>query len=981
VATGGDLTSPDYWVAHLRGTVRFHDGVQAAGAVTLLEIGPDATLAPMTGSPRAVAAQRRDRAEVPALVGALAAVHGHGAAVAWESFFAPHRPRRVALPTYPFARTRYWLRPVRANAGQGIGHPILDTAVELPEGLLLTGALSLDAQPWLAGHAVDGVVLVPGTALLDLVLAAGARAGTPAAGELTLEAPLVLPERGELALQVHLDELAEGGTRRCTVHSRPVDAPDAPWTRHATGTLTPAGPVPAWPDGAAWPPEGAEEIDVAALYDRLAGRGLDYGPDFRLVRRAWRRGEDRYAEVELRSDPAGFALHPALFDSALHPLADNLADNADRLHLPFSWRDAAVHTTGATTARVRLSRTGPHTAEVLLTAPDGSPIGSVGALHSRPADLGAAVSDPLFALEWLPADQPPAAPEIRQAVLGPVPGLTGGRAYPDLDVLRAAIASGDPAPELIVAAPEAGGTGAVLSDVDTMLGRALGLLHDWLGDDALAGSRLAIVTRDATGDAPDLAGAALWGLLRAAQAEHPGRLTLIDVDGRPDSAALLEQALAGAEPQAALRAGRMLVPRLRRADPPPGPFRGFTPGGTVLVTGGTGALGRQVAAHLAERHGVRHLLLASRRPATVDIPGAEVTTAACDVADPDALAALLDSIPAGHPLVGVVHCAGVLDDATLPAQTPERVRAVLRPKADAAWHLHRLTEDRALDAFVLFSSCTATLGSAGQSNYGAANAFLDALAARRGGTARSLGWGLWESAAGMGSATDLARVRRNRVLPMSAARSLAAFDRALATPRAHVLPVRLDLAYRAGDPSAVLRGLIRPPAAAAVTGQALAVRLAGLPAPERLREVLAVVRAQAAGVLGHPGPEAVEPERGFLDMGFDSLMAVEFRNQLGAILGVALPATTAFDHPTPAALAEHLGRTLAAAEPENGAFADLERLAVSARRATQDDRGRLARRLRELLAGLEPDTAQLDGRMDAASDDEIFDFIDRELGV
>jgi polyketide synthase 12 len=349
------------------------------------------------------------------------------------------------------------------------------------------------------------------------------------------------------------------------------------------------------------------------------------------------------------------------------------------------------------------------------------------------------------------------------------------------------------------------------------------------------------------------------------------------------------------------------------------------PGGTVLITGGTGGLGALFARHLAGRHGAKRLLLASRGgPAAEGVGrlvadlgalGAEVEVAACDVSDREQLAGLLESV--GGPLTAVVHAAGVLDDGVVESLTPGQLAGVMRPKVDAALHLHELTAGMELSAFVLFSSVAALIGSPGQANYAAANAALDALAARRraeGLPASSLAWGLWAGVTGMAGElgeADLARLERTGVSALSAELGLELFDQSLGSDAALLVPVRLDPAAlraraRAGMLPALLRGLVRAPARHGGSGGSLAQRLAGVAEADRARVVLELVQAQVASVLGHASAAAVDPDRAFKELGFDSLGAVELRNRLAQVTGVRLPATLVFDHPTPAAIARHL---------------------------------------------------------------------------
>ncbi|MFH7600064.1 type I polyketide synthase, partial [Streptomyces racemochromogenes] len=980
-----------------------------------------------------------------------------GTPVDWEAVFAGRGARRVDLPTYPFQRTRYWLAPAPAPgdvSAAGLAeadHRLLGAAVPLAdgEGLVLTGRLSLTSHPWLTDHVVLGAVLLPGTAFVDLALHA-ARAegvGCDRLDELTLGAPLVVPEDGAVQVQVRVAAPDADGRRTVEIHSRPQGAPaEEPWTRHAAGTLSAAT------DGeeaalAAWPPPRAVPAGSAeSLYERMAGLGLDYGPLFRGVRAAWSRDGELFAELELPdgTDTTGFGLHPALLDAALHAVALGhglLGTGADadggteRARVPFSWTGvtlpAAAPSAGPAALRVRLAPAGPDAVSLLAADTDGRTVARVDSLVLRPVSaeqLAAAragrFQDALFRVEWTAAPPAPAGPP----------------AAADVVLLEAEL------PDRPAAAHAA---------VRYATARALAVVQQRLAV-ADAGEEdprpLVLVTRNAVragdGDTagPDPAQAAVWGLVRSVQSEHPARFVLVDVDGEtaagpaPDSAppAWLAAALATGEPQCAVREGRVLVPRLARtpAAAPTTDTAGpaLDPAGTVLVTGATGALGRLVARHLVSAHGVRHLLLAGRRgpdaegasalAAELAALGAEVTLAACDAADRSALAALLDGIPAAHPLTAVVHAAGVLDDALVGSLTAERLDRVLGPKTDAAFHLHELTRDRDLAAFVLFSSLAGTFGTAGQANYAAANAALDALAQTRraaGLPAVSLAWGPWADAGGgphgmlgAAGAGALARMARAGVSPLTPEEGLALFDAATATAAAGteavLLPVRLNpsaLRRRAATRPvpALLRGLVRAPAhpaAAPETGtEALAAQLAGASEEKRRRILLGLVRAQVAAVLGHTSAEAVGAAQAFRDLGFDSLTAVELRNHLGAATGLRLPASLLFDHPTPAALADHLAGALPAGGPGTDAapslLAEIDRLEAAFAGADHDraTRATAALRLEVLLAkwrggasapgvgsgpvpeeGTGGDTA---AEVAQASDEELFDLLDGEL--
>ncbi|MBA8980044.1 acyl transferase domain-containing protein/NADPH:quinone reductase-like Zn-dependent oxidoreductase/short-subunit dehydrogenase/acyl carrier protein, partial [Streptomyces aureorectus] len=1219
------------------------------------------------------------------------------------------RPRRVDLPTYAFQRQHYWPRfsdasgDVTSAGLDSPDHPLLGASVELAggDGLVATARWSLRSHPWLADHAVSGTVIVPGTALVESVIRAGDVLGVGSVDDLTLQAPVVLQEHGEVQVQIGIGDADDSGRRPVTVHTRATgpdgDTEDS-WTLRAQGTLTaPGNPAVARPeDFTAWPPPGATALAADGFYDLLAGRGYEYGPVFQGVRATWRRGDDVFAEVvlpdQVRGDATRFGIHPALLDAALH--AAGLAPGSDdRTLVPFAWSGVSLYATGATALRARISPAGEDTVTVHLTDPDGAPVAVIDALTVR--EVAAETLDPsaraardwLFHLDWTPlapADAP--ADTSGWAVLGTPDGpVTApdrtGTPLPALADLTALDTDRLPTAVLLFAGQSTTGTPATVptdagqgddtpAAPDAVLGDVLTTVNDWLADDRTTDIPLVVVTRHAVATGPgdpahDLPGAAVWGLLRSAQSQHPGRLVLADLDIHDDSWQALPAALTTGEPQLALRQGTAHAPRLTRprtadtltapdgatawrldipvkgsvdqlelvpcpeiTDEPapghvlievraaglnfrdvlntlgmyPGPAvllgaeaagvvtatgpgvtglapgdrvmglvtggfgthavadarmlapvpdgwtftqaasvpvafltayyglrdlagltagesvlvhaaaggvgmaaaqlarhwgaevygtagdhkrrllradgwaddhlassrtldfedrfretsggrgvdvvlnslagdfvdaslrllapggrlvemgktdvrdpeqvtrdhpgvalyqayelreagedriqemfadltrlfatgalrplptvtwdvhqardafrhmaqakhygkivltvpRAWNPHGTVLITGGTGTLGGILARHLVTRHGMRHLLLTGRRGP--DAPGAaalrdeltalgaEVTVAACDAADADQLAATLAAVPAAHPLTAVVHAAGTLDDGALEHLTPDRLRTVLAPKADAARHLHRLTRDLDLADLVLFSAGAGVFGNAGQANYAAANTYLDALAHRRradGLPTTSLSWGLWADASAMTGhldATDLARVRRSGVLPLSAADGMALFDAALTAQRPHLVPVRLDTGrLRAdGDVPHLLRALYRGPvrrtAAAGPAGgtDGLRLRLAGLPADDRLTVLRDLVATHAAAVLGHTEPERLHAGRAFRDLGFDSLTAVELRNRLNTATGLRLPATLVFDHPTLAELAAHLDGELGGDTP------------------------------------------------------------------
>ncbi|MBB5106850.1 type I polyketide synthase [Streptomyces spectabilis] len=1043
------LKDPEYWVRHIREVVRFHDGLNALtghGVTTLLELGPDAVLTAMAhdtitepeSQSGLVAAVRKDRAEPDTFLAALAQLHVRGIDVDWTPLYAGAR-RRVDLPTYAFQRRRYWPRAAAGAAGDvsatglvAAGHPFLGAAVPLAggDGYVLAGRLSLATHPWLADHAVAGRVLLPGTAFVELAVRAGDEVGCGVLEELTLASPLVLPERGAVQLQVGVGAEDADGRFPVSVHSRDARDSEGPWTRHASGFLA-AVTDEAEPEAlTVWPPRDAEPIDDAAsLYDRLAGTGYGYGPVFQGLRAAWRRGDEVFAEVALpeeeAADATAFGLHPAVLDAALHSTL-LLGEERQGLGLPFAWSGVRLHRAGAATVRVRLVGVGTDAVSLTLADQSGQVVATVDSLVSRQVTAeqlgGGAANDSLFHVEWK-----------SQALVSSSPEPVTCVSYEELD------AGGD-VPAVVVW--ESGGSGGELrpETVSARLAETLGVVQGVLADERLESSRLVVVTRGAVaaGDAvPDPVGAAVWGLIRSAQVEHPGRFVLVDTDVNSEiDAAVLGAVLASGEPEAAVRGGSVWVPRLTKVAAAPAGEEAAPWGvGSVLVTGAFGGLGRLVTRHLAEHYGVRDLLLVSRRGEAASgagelrdelhALGTKVTVAACDMADRGAVAALLDE--RGAELSAVVHVAGVLDDGVVTSLTPERVEAVLRPKVDAALHLHELTAGLDLSAFVLFSSAAGVLGSPGQANYAAANCFLDALAAvrrTRGLPATSLAWGVWaqesEMTEGLGDA-DLQRMARGGVAPLSTREGLALLDTAvaLAAPEAPavLVPMHLDTASlraSAGPDGVqpVFSDLVRAPArrvdralarsgSAAEpngTGPALVRELAGLSAPERERALLDAVRGNVATVLGHSGPEAIGATRGFLELGVDSLTAVELRNRLNSLSGLRLPATLIFDHPSPAALAAHLDETLprdggaadgAEGPRAGGVAAELAGLeaALAAGPLADAERTAVRGRLRALLGSLdagepgEAEAADITEKLEDADDDDMFDFIDNELGV
>ncbi|MGW4380755.1 type I polyketide synthase [Kitasatospora sp. NPDC004531] len=1013
--TGGLLDTKaldaEYWYRNLRQTVEFEQATRAlltAGHRVFIESAPQPALmygiedtAADEGAPETVVLDtlRRGAGGLRRFQLALAGAHVRGLRVDWERLFAGTGAQRVDLPTYAFQRRRYWLDAPPAELDQeatgqaAADHPLLGAAIELPDdaGTLFTGRLSTATHPWLVDHAVAGTVILPGAALVELAAYAGRRHGCALVEELTLAAPLVLPDDHAVQLRVRVGADDGTGRRPVEFHTRPDTDPgaaDRPWTRHATGTVGPrdASADPDDPAAAAgaWPPPGAVPLDVDELYELLEARGVAYGPAFRGLRAAWRTEDAIHAEAALPDGLLGsaFGVHPALLDAALQTtgLREDPATGgpADGVPLPFSWQRVAIEASDAPVLRVRLRPDGPDAVTARITDPAGRTVATVGSLTLRTASTAAlrAPAGSVLHVGWTPVTAGPGPrPVTRWGLLGPRDERLLPAGFP------VEPPAGTPDAVLLTCPPSADAAGADPAAVHATVAGVLERVQAHLADDSTARTPLVVLTRGATGplgaQPADPGAAAVWGLLRAAQLEHPDRFVLLDTDG-PDRAALgdaLADLLAGGEPQAALRGGVLHAPRLVRPAAPAPATRSAgefgPPGGTVLLSGG-GALAAVLARHLVAAHGVRHLLVLSRRGA--DAPGmpeltaelaaagAEVTALRCDVSDRRALAAALATVPESRPLSAVVHTAGVLDDGLLDGLTAQRTAAVLRPKFDAAHHLDRLTRGADLAAFVVFSSAAGVLGSPGQASYAAANAALDALVAERrrlGLPGLSLAWGPWERASGMTAeldGPDRRRIDRRGARGLSDEEAMALLDTVCAPDAAPpgdgspVVLAHLDLTVRGDGPvHPMLRSLVRRvPAttagakAAPNAAAALRRRLdAAADAPAREQVLRELVLAEAAEVLGHTDAGALSATAPFLSVGFDSLTAVELRNRLAAATGVRLRPSAVFDSATPAALAARLAAEIptehtprpAAASATDADAADTDPAAVLFRRA------------------------------------------------
>ncbi|WP_405835440.1 type I polyketide synthase [Streptomyces sp. NBC_01518] len=929
-----DVLDGGYWYRNLRSRVRFGPAIAALlaeGHTVFVEssahpvlVQPVSEIVDQAGVEVVVSGSlRRDEGGPRRLFTSMAELFVRGVPVNWTGVLpAGTVAGQVDLPTYAFDHQHYWLQTAPSTDAASLGqatadHPLIGAIIGRPDsgGFTTTSRWSVAAHPWLGDHAVGDVVVVPSAALVELAVRFGDEVGSPVVEDLVVDRPVVLPPRGGRAVQMTVGEADDQGRRTVGVYSRPDDAGlDAVWTRHAYGTLAPGAVTPA--ASASAPLDDGAATDVAL--------------------------DDAFGDADR------YGLHPALLDAAVRTtLPEGM--------IVTRWSGVTLLASGAAAVRVNSARTTAGETRLELRDATGAPVLTADAVVAEPFSperagiADAAAHDALFQVDW--AELPLAVGEMTEDV-GTAVAVAGAE-----DVAALAV-DGAVVPDFLLY--EAGRASA---DPRAAVAAALAVLQAWLAESALASTRLVVMIPGGAED--ELAVAAVSGLLRSAQSEHPDRIVLVDHDhdhdrdgdgyragtsASEDSAAsdgmaplddraalkAVGLAVAAGENRIRVRGGVVSVPRLVRTPLPEGPRRELDPDGTVLVTGGTGMLGGLVARHLATDHGVRHLLLASRSGPDADgaaalceeltALGVTVVVAACDTADRDAVEALLAAVPDAHPLTAVVHTAGVLDDGVVTALTPDRVDTVLRPKLDAALHLHELTRDADLAAFVLFSSAAGVLGNPGQANYAAANASLDALALHRrrsGLPGVSLAWGYWSDASGMTrhlGAADLHRTRRLGMVGLSAAEGMALLDTALRSGDeipAALVAARFDLpalraSARAGTPVLpLLRGLAPTPRPTAGAVQAagtgsLRQRLDRLGTRERTEALVDLVRRSAAQVLGHSGPDAIRADRAFKDTGFDSLTAVELRNKLASATGLPLSSTIVFDYPKPVLLAGHL---------------------------------------------------------------------------
>ncbi len=586
-----DFGSARYWVEHVRRPVRFAESVrhlEAHQATHFIEAGPGGGLTTAieqslsSAEPVVVPVLGKDRPEMSALLGAAGLLFTTGVRVDWPAVFADKGGRRVELPTYAFQRRRFWSTSASTGktdaAGLGLsaaGHALLGAVVERPDsgGAVLTGRLSLAGQPWLADHVVGGVVLFPGAGFVELVIRAGDEVGCATIEELVLAAPLVVHKGAGVQAQVVVGAADESGRRAVSVYSRGEQA-DAEWLLHAEGTLAVAA-TEASVELSVWPPTDAVSLDISDGYERLSARGYEYGPAFQGLMAVWRREHELFAEVAAPVQAGvqvdGMGIHPAVLDAVLH--AAGLAVDTTETLLPFCWRGVSLHAGGAGRVRARFTALGKDAMSVEVSDTAGLPVLTVRSLVTRPMtteQLQAAVTAVAGGHDH----------GLLEIVWSPIPldrnGFDRSDQLPVLSWEDFCAGAGGGSGANGDGGGTSGGVGVVVwkcgfvaQDVVASVHRAthaaLKVLQRWLTGDWTG--TLVVLTRGAVELAGegvnDLAAAAVWGLVRSAQAEHPGRIVLVDADTAVDAAVLA----AAGEPQLVVRAGGVHAARLAPAQP------------------------------------------------------------------------------------------------------------------------------------------------------------------------------------------------------------------------------------------------------------------------------------------------------------------------------------------------------------------------------------------------------------------------------
>ena len=985
----GERLDAAYWARNLREPFLFARATErmlAEGVSIFVEAAPHTVLGPAllqtvrraNAAPlQVLASMRKGEDEAATLTAALAALYESGREVRWRALY-PKGGRVVSLPHYPWQRKRHWLDQIPGSAStphaplpapcRADEHPLLGRSWQPASGdaagtRYWESELSAYAPAFLADHRVNGQTVLPAAAILEMALSAARQSGIDRAvvGDLALERALTLPEVGHLQVQFALSE------GKFTLHSRHQGEP---WRQYASGSLHSGAPLdsqpghlPSW---TAIRDRVCDPVSVERHYADLRDSGLDYGERFRLIEQLLRAPGEACSQIRL---PGGtdFALHPAALDSALHTVAAALGTRDS--YLPH--RIERFELTGTPqgshfwsyAALMGSPGDAQLTATLILFDETGSRFCTIGGFTLRrfqplkPAALAGALLEAFWEPRPLPA--PIQAASTQHSSTQPAPGHsvptcpTPSRQFLDASCPIPALF---PYEHVVFRATRDPNACAQALALAAAIARSNTSPRLWF-----------------LGERGNLDHAPLAGLALTVDREHPAlRCTYVELDSPSAADPRIEGELAASDPERRIewRADERFALRLKTATLATAPGPAVRPDSTYLITGGFGALGLLTASRLIEL-GARSLVLTGRSGAkgreadlaALERPGVTITTAACDLADAAAVQHLFRDTLAGlPPLRGVIHSAGVLDDTPLTELTPARLARVMEPKVNGAWNLHLHTQDMALDWFVLYSSAASLVGSPGQANYAAANAYLDALARHRralGRPAVSVNWGAWDEGGMASNETVRRRMAARGVTPIAPEAGLEILEALLTAPeppaQIGVFPVewsRFLEAFTGAIPAlfnAIAQSHETRPARASVRPA-----LDAAAGSERTVMLAAHVLAELAAVLGAGEATHIGPRQRFFDLGMDSLMAVELRNRLQTGLEIALPATAAFDYPSADALTAWLAAALwPPSAPEPGQ-ADVPAVTVGAAGPDLDtlDENELARLL-ELELGTE----------------------------